>query len=455
MSWFASSKIYRPIRKLLQTFTGEETGKSDQRKNELEVIKEKWLNLADQSEALQKQMSNQIPQLRQSFLTQLKRGYLYAYSEDDLRRRMESYGWVVAEHYFVLIDVQLIGMYKADVFTGKDESLFSFATANIMDEIAKKHFEQFTILNYYDASVGMFIIIEKNENVDELIQDFATEITDAIDNTLNFKVTVTISDRIEEVKLIPSLFSKVEQGKRYRDFNNQNQLIDLSKIKNEVVYTELLYPFEMEKNIIQAIRRIRISEVEDLVRQFINELTEKKNKEINIQQSVMQLFSTIQHEILQSGIQPHEIFGHQNMLEQLSKLRDIESMVRWLVDDVITPYIKILENSMDLEMKRIVEMTKEYIDTHYTEDISLDICADMHGISSYALSKAFNKVLGINFIDYLTNLRIEKAKELLVTTDQKIGDIAESVGYRHSYFNRVFKREVGIPPSQYRKTKRV
>src|SRR5690625_6302538 len=95
-------------------------------------------------------------------------------------------------------------------------------------------------------------------------------------------------------------------------------------------------------------------------------------------------------------------------------------MVRWLIDEIVTPYIKLLEGRMDIEKKHLVETVKEYMNDHYMEDISLDSCAERNGTSSYTLSKSFNKILGINFIDYLTDLRIQKAKELLEGTDMKI-----------------------------------
>jgi YesN/AraC family two-component response regulator len=66
------------------------------------------------------------------------------------------------------------------------------------------------------------------------------------------------------------------------------------------------------------------------------------------------------------------------------------------------------------------------------------------------LSKTFKQVTGKNFIDYLTELRMGKAKELLADTELKINDVAVQVGYQHSYFNRIFKKQEGITPSQYR-----
>lgn len=454
MTWFASNNIYQPLNKLIQTFMREEKEPwSFKNGNEFELIKEKWLSLTGKSKELQKELTKQIPQLKNNFLTQLRSGYLYNYTEDDLQNRMESYGWETYDKYFMLLDVQLTTVYEAEIATKKDESLFAFAVANIMDESARTLFKQYTTLNYYDLSVGIFLVLEKDENIEQKVKKFTEEITEAINKILNLKVTITLSEKTDQIKQIPFLFNMVGQGKRHRDFENENQVIDLSQVKNDLQSKQLLYPFETERKIIQSIRRGHVEEAEQLVRAFVSELTEIENKEIAIQTGMYQLFSAIQHEILQSGTQPSELYDSNNMLNRLTQIRELEWMVRWLIDEVIAPYVQILEGRMDIEMKQLVETTREYMNQYYMDDISLDSCADLSGTSSYALSKSFNKILGINFIDYLTDLRIQKAKDLLTTTDMKIGDIAESVGYRHSYFNRVFRRQMGIPPSQYRKTK--
>ncbi|WKL03578.1 helix-turn-helix transcriptional regulator [Paenibacillus amylolyticus] len=70
-------------------------------------------------------------------------------------------------------------------------------------------------------------------------------------------------------------------------------------------------------------------------------------------------------------------------------------------------------------------------------------------MTPYALSKAFKQVSGINFIDYLTRVRMDAAKQLLRETTMKINDVAAAVGYQHSYFNRIFKKQEGVTPSQY------
>lgn len=452
MTWFASRRIYHPIKKLLHVFTEEQHVALDENKDEFQLIQDRWMKVTKETENLQKRLSDQIPQLKQSFLLQLRKGYLYNYTEDRLRSRMESYGWKLQGQQFQLLDVQVTGIYESEkVMKDSDESLITFTLVNVIEECAKEYFEQFTVVNYHDLSVGVFLVTPLDSQINMHLQQFGETVTSMINRILEVKVTVTISKPVGRIKQIPHLFEKVSHGKRYRTFENKNQTVDLTKWTGEERDPNVFYPFETEKEVIQAVRRGKVSEAEQLIRQFIHELKDKDVHEIHIQTGVIQLFSMIQHEIFHSGIHPNELFNGKNMFEELSEIRELEWMVKWIIESVISPYVRLLEGRMDLEMKCHIEHIMEFIDQHYMEDISLEECADIVGTNPYTLSKAFKKVLNINFIDYLTTVRINKAKELLLTTHMKISEISESVGYRHSYFNRIFKKQVGVPPSQFRK----
>lgn len=95
---------------------------------------------------------------------------------------------------------------------------------------------------------------------------------------------------------------------------------------------------------------------------------------------------------------------------------------------------------------------KEYIDRHYAEPLTLEEVAEHAGMSPYYFSKLFKEQFGVTFIDYVTNVRIERAKEALVRTDFSLKEICFSVGYNDpNYFSRVFKKQTGWSPSEYRK----
>jgi two-component system, response regulator YesN len=99
-----------------------------------------------------------------------------------------------------------------------------------------------------------------------------------------------------------------------------------------------------------------------------------------------------------------------------------------------------------------IHQLKQYILSHSQEDISLDSLARKVGLSPIYISKVFKEKQGINYIDFLTECRIEKAKELIRDTDKSIKEITFEVGYHDpNYFSKVFKKLCNMSPKEYRK----
>lgn len=102
--------------------------------------------------------------------------------------------------------------------------------------------------------------------------------------------------------------------------------------------------------------------------------------------------------------------------------------------------------------KQPIMKAEEYMNKNYMEDITLDDLAQLVGLSTAYFSKLFKSVEGVNYIDYLTQIRIDKSKKLLINTNMSIKSIASTVGYiDEKYFRKLFKKTVGIKPSEYRK----
>jgi two-component system, response regulator YesN len=98
----------------------------------------------------------------------------------------------------------------------------------------------------------------------------------------------------------------------------------------------------------------------------------------------------------------------------------------------------------------IVKATREYLENHYSEDISLEDMAEYVNISPQYFSKLIKKTTGFNFIDWLSMLRVKKAKELLTNSNLTVKEVCFMVGYKDpNYFSRIFKKRIGITPSEY------
>ncbi len=102
---------------------------------------------------------------------------------------------------------------------------------------------------------------------------------------------------------------------------------------------------------------------------------------------------------------------------------------------------------------RMIDQVIGEIRNHYTEDIQLTTLASKYAVSTGRLSTMIKEQLQMNFSDYVAQLRIQRAKELLRDDSMSIQEIAEIVGYNdYFYFTKVFKKVQGISPSKYRKS---
>lgn len=103
------------------------------------------------------------------------------------------------------------------------------------------------------------------------------------------------------------------------------------------------------------------------------------------------------------------------------------------------------------EERTITGITR-YLQEHLSEEISLSVLAEKFHLSGQYISQLFKSEIGVNFLAYLTNIRMENAKKLLLSSSLSIAEISEQSGYGdYRVFTKVFKKSEGVTPSQYRR----
>ena len=135
-----------------------------------------------------------------------------------------------------------------------------------------------------------------------------------------------------------------------------------------------------------------------------------------------------------------------------------DSMVRLLT--IFGQHLSMLSNQITVQQQNAEPLTirraRDFINNHQTEDLSLADVARAVNTSTFYFCKSFKKATGLHFTDYLSRVRIEKAKNLLLNPNLRVSEIAYEVGFQSlTHFNRVFRKLVGESPSDYRlKTRR-
>ena len=133
--------------------------------------------------------------------------------------------------------------------------------------------------------------------------------------------------------------------------------------------------------------------------------------------------------------------------------RKYNSMVKLLT--IFAQHLSMVSNQVVVQKGNteppVITRAKEYIKENQSEDLSLGQVAKAVNTSTFYFCKIFKKVTGINFTDYLSRVRIEKSKNLLLNPNLRISEIAFEIGFQSlTHFNRVFKRITGQSPTEYR-----
>ncbi|MBD0380838.1 AraC family transcriptional regulator [Paenibacillus sp. WST5] len=456
LAWFASRRMYSPLARLMSLLAYGKQQDSSKGRDEFQLIEEEWSHLTRESKALQTKFETQLPQLRQGFLYQLIQGYMGSYTEEELHERMRQYGWNLDNDRYYVLFIRLIGMTHASAmssFTHGDEGLISFAAANIAQDVVSERFQHCQVINFHDLTVGILLKVDEawlEEN--NGLYPIAESLIQTLNAILKLQATISISSSCTQVKQLPWVFEEARNALNYRKWDAGSQILNVRQLKEQERTQGASYPFMIEREMIQAMRTSKLDEAEELLGAFLEALTQGAPIDLNVRQGILNLLGALEREIMQSGLNPNDILAPVNRFEQLSSLRESEQIRKWFITQIIRPFMYEMESRSDHKIKKIVEQAIQFIEHNYMRDISLDECADVCGANVFMLSRSFKQVSGTNFIDYLTDLRMEKAKALLRNSEQKIHDIAMQVGYQHSYFNRLFKKFEGVTPTQFRES---
>ncbi|MFP3156050.1 response regulator [Lachnospiraceae bacterium ZAX-1] len=227
--------------------------------------------------------------------------------------------------------------------------------------------------------------------------------------------------------------------------NKEISSIDMSFVhdkEQKISYANMPYLLNMA-------RKNDLEELKKALEKFLLEI-DVRSEEHGWRQNWFSFFIfSLNNRCLSSGQASEQILAkNMEILRKLMQTTEISVCSRLLAEAFCTSMAP-CESSKAVNFT--IDSALTYIKTHYNEDLSLDAVATHVFLSKNYLSTLFKQTQGVNFTDYLNNIRIEKAQELLKTTNKKISDISTSIGYtNYRYFNYQFYKATGKTPTEYR-----
>lgn len=447
---------FRPLNRFLHTLSVKLNehaphGKGGVQGDDLQFLESAFEGILARSDQLHKQMQETRPILKWQLLMELLSNYKINIS--NVVQYMEMLGIQLYPNRFVVLNAELDS--RDEIAASRDVHLYNYALCNLAEELilAEGKGAAIELENGTCAIIISFADDDPDAElramaVAELIKTYVAE---------NFRRTISIGvgGLVNSMKDLHKSFKQSEEALSYRLVFGANSIINMEDINSDL--SPRFYRLvAMTEDMMDSLKLLDGAKLGDQVERWFEAFAEYGVPPQIIRQLSLQCLMKAAEIANEVGIGHKNIQMPQAMQEALNLHRSLAEIKEFLMDTLRGYMECIKEKRSNREKNGLILRVLDYIHGNYSKtDLSLNLIAEEFRVSVSHLSKLFKEQTEGNFIDYLMALRIAEAKRLLEETDEKIMDIAESVGYGNvNSFVRIFKKFTALTPSEYREQRR-
>ena len=210
------------------------------------------------------------------------------------------------------------------------------------------------------------------------------------------------------------------------------------------------YPIEKERALMYKLREGNLSESKRLINDLLGYIFFSSKKTSTLKYRTLEICFVLSRIAIDSGADPESIFRiNESFAEELESIKSLEDICNAIVA-VLYEFLDCMFPCVE-ENKQPIRNAMYFIAENFMENLTLDDVADYVHLNPSYFSRIFKQTMGITYKEYLTKVRVEESKRLLLYSEIDITDIALSVGFdNQSYFSKVFKKGTGLTPKQFR-----
>ncbi|WP_179218707.1 AraC family transcriptional regulator [Saccharibacillus sp. O23] len=453
LSVVASKLAYNPVQRLLQhgarLRSGQSSGVSERGGNEIEYIRSCMDYLNEQAGSLDRYVRSMQPDLRDRFFQKLLRGD-YAGDPGELARQCARYGIDPAGEAAVVV-VKVEDLLREKRFLPQEGAVIRFAVRNVMNELLQNgDLSGWTAEDgeQESAAVLCFPPGTPAKTIRESAGRYGERIVEALARYLSFSAAAGIGRRVPLPRL-PESASEARTALKYRLFRDSDRVLWYEEpIRLDAGSPLFAYPKEAERGLIEALGENDAAGAEAALQEFTDRVRTAGSYNV-ISQCYHVLLSALIQALEANGAVLGKVFG-ENLFEQLKENQTSRDMHAWFAGVVFPAWIRIRGENAGNSSRQLLRRVCARIESDEDGSLTLAECAANEGVSASALSRLFKKEMGISFVEYMIEFKVNKAKRLLKETDCSVTDIAGMVGYSERNLNRAFRRCLDMSPGQYR-----
>ncbi|RTE10207.1 helix-turn-helix domain-containing protein [Paenibacillus whitsoniae] len=449
-AFYGSRRMYSPIRRLFQTIEqfGGETAEP-RRKDEFAYIEDRFNALFRTRKQFQQQLQGQMGQMKEFILLKLFMGQV---TESEFAFKVDAYGFAEKGRPLGVIALQIDSLQDTR-YMESDKELLLFAIQNIVSELLPA-----------DRLLGSLLLDQSQVSLltgdagdpQELQRSFhqaAEEIKAKVHELLQLKVSIGISRVFTRYTDATNAHAEALEALKRRIRLGSDIIIHYDDIESvpensNHLAASLNY---LEDYFINALKTGDATATFEHFDQYIASIMDRDIRFNDFQFVMVELITEIHGHVQQQGGTLESLIETKSVLQTFMKLNTVQEITLWFKTDLLPPALAFFKGRADSQYINLAHQMVEMIHNGYEQDISLESCAAQLKYHPVYVSRVFKKEIGVTFIDYLTNYRVNMAKKWLKETDMKISEIAERLNYTNSTgFIRTFRKLTGMTPGQFR-----
>ncbi|MCX7709982.1 MAG: response regulator [Clostridia bacterium] len=394
---------------------------------------------------------NNFNHMKERFLNLLISGELIA-GEEEILQQLKRFGIALRSSRLVVSCIEIDNMYN-QWSDAKEIVLWKFAVSNIVSEIMSTKSGHF-IFNGPEGRIISILELDRDIDVESNCIEMYRRACDLVKRYLRFTITIGVGNPVNGIKAVRGSYLESLVALQNKLVAGDTRVISVSNLGNESMNIGF-YPNEINEKLILALRTNDREDVMTLLGDVFNFIKDKKLSFEYVFILVMGLVSLCLSYINEIGKNTDQVFGKDfSPYSEIKNKTSLEELHQWSVG-LFETALSFSEEGRHTKSKKIVDSVKEYIEENYFDsNLSVEGIANDIFINSSYLRKVFKKELNMSVSDYIVDVRMQKAKELIGSGNIKLSDISERVGYSDAgYFSKSFKRKFGFSPSEYENLK--
>ncbi len=389
-----------------------------------------------------------LPILRELFLNDMVRGNMPA---ENIRQKLEEYKIDIlgAEKWLTaVINVENEASEETGLTLHQEKELIPISVKSLLEDNLKDYC-RFTAFN---SAVGVTLIAAVDgERKQTSLIDLLGDICKEIKRILQVTVTIGIGYFSRELEQLPAAYQSAVDALGYREIVGTGKTIYINDME-PVSRGKLQLETRDEADLIAVVKFGTREKIEAAAKNFAARMEGARVHMRQLQVYQMSIINCLIRLMQQQDLELGAMFGTDEMYGKVIYGNMKPEEFASVITEVGCRMNEAMNRERDKTAKKVILEAKQYILDHYQDpELSVDVmCRQLHMSPAY-FSTVFKRETGQTYIAYLTEVRLDKAVELLNTTDDKTYVIAQKVGYQEqNYFSYVFKKRFGISPTKFR-----